>query len=171
MYHLRTCIALYFGQFWCTVQNFGKIWMQILWARLTWIHIEYLEVQHRRVISACTASEGDVWCALPLFCILSALDRSLVFYPHQGNPSTTTVCLLFRCSDESLIECSDIGGLDRDARWQNDDGIGFLVGSDWCHSVYLLALMWSALANSDWPTPCNLRCADLKNCFATSTVG
>ena len=54
------------------------------------------------------------WRLLPLFCILSA------FYPHQGNPSTTTVCLLFRCSDEPLIECSDIGGLDRDARWQNE---------------------------------------------------
>ena len=32
------------------------------------------------------------------------------FYPHQGNPPTTTVRHLFRCFDEPLIECSDIGG-------------------------------------------------------------
>ena len=65
----------------CTSYNcgVGQIWMQIVVSqctRLARIYIEYLDVQHRQVISACTAAEGDVWCVLPLFCILSASGKS-----------------------------------------------------------------------------------------------
>ena len=44
----------------------------------------------------------------------------------------------------------------------------------WCHTLMphlmplcltLMALMWSALANSYWPARCNLRCVDLKKLF------
>ena len=88
------------------------------------------------------------------------------FYPHQGNPPTTTVRHLFRCFDEPLIECSDIGGFGprcQVAMMMEPDSS--LAPADATLSSYSLALMWSARANSYWPAPCNLRCADLKKLF------
>ena len=128
--------------------------------RLARIYIEYLDVQHRQVISACTAAEGDVWCVLPLF-----LHFIRIREIHQSS-RPTTVCHLFRCFDEPLIECPDIGGVWIEMEGGND-GIRFLVGATWCHSVCLLAPMWSTLANSYWPAArcCNLRCAHLKKLF------
>ena len=148
----RTCIVVH------PIVRFGQIWMQIsvlYSARLT--RIEYLDVQQqdRRVISACTASEGDVWYLLPLFCILSATGKS------TDDHSLPPLPVLWWASDRMFrywgVWIETPGG--------NDDGTRFLVGASWCHSVYSLALMWSARANSYWPTPCNLRCADLKKLF------
>ena len=113
----------------------GQIWMQIIlfhWhcvhsvthcASLT--HIGYLVVQHRRVISACTASEGDVWYLLPLFCILSATGKS------TDDHSLPPLPVLWWASDRMFrywgVWIETPGG--------NDDGTRFLVGASWCHSV------------------------------------
>ena len=96
------------------------------------------------------------------------------FYRHQGNPVVlTTVCYLFRWSDQSLINCGDIGVGVGDARWQS----WWNRIPCWRHfdatldatlmplCLTLMALMWWALANSYWPARCNLRCVDLKKLF------
>ena len=136
--------------------------------RLARLHIEYLDVQQRQVISACTAAEGDVWCVLPLF---------LHFIRIREIHRPTTVCHLFRWFDESLIECPDIIG-------------GF--GLRWCQVGSMLEAD-SLLAPLDATlSTCWLRCGKplpiptdqqqhaasaicvaltLKNCFTTSTVG
>ena len=128
----------------CEYCGVGQIWMQVAVLHCAWltrIHIEYLDVQDRQVISACTAAEGDVWSVLPLFCILSASGKST-------NHSQPPLPVLWWASDQ-MFRYFGVNWIEM--RGGND---GFLVGCSWCHSVnLLLALMWSALANSYWPAP------------------
>ena len=89
------------------------------------------------------------------FCILSASGKS------TDDHSPPPLPVLWWASDRMFR----YWGVWIEMPGGNDDGTRFLVGASWCHSVYSLALMWSARANSYWPTPCNLRCADLKKLF------
>ena len=155
----------------------GQIWMQIilfhwhcvtLWHCASLTHVGYLVVQHRRVISACTASEGDVWFVLPLFLHFIGIREIQWFWPQSATSSGDLISLW------SIVE---ILGLVLEMPGGNRDGIGFLVGAARCHfdatlmphlmplCLTLMALMWSALANSYWPARCNLRCVDLKKLF------
>ena len=134
--------------------------------RLARIYIEYLDVQHRQVISACTAAEGDVWCVLPLFLHFIRIRKI-----HQGS-RPTTVCHLFRCFDEPLIECPDIGGFGWRCQVAMMESDSLLAPLD-----ATLSACWLR-CGQPLPIPTDQQhvaaiCVALtwKNCFATSTVG
>ena len=103
-------------------------------AWLTRIHIEYLDVQDRQVISACTAAEGDVWSVLPLFCILSASGKST-------NHSRPPLPVLWWASDQMFRYFG--GELDWDARWQR-----------WIPCWLQLMPLCQLAAGSDVVSPC-----------------
>ena len=93
----------------CEYCGVGQIWMQVAVLHCAWltrIHIEYLDVQDRQVISACTAAEGDVWSVLPLFCILSASGKST-------NHSRPPLPVLWWASDQMFWYLGWIG-----LRWE-----------------------------------------------------
>ena len=158
----RTCIVVH------PIIRFGQIWMQIsvlYSARLT--RIEYLDVhivqqQDRRVISACTASEGDVWSLLPLFLHFIRI-REIHRRPQSA---TSSGALMSLWSNVQIL-----GGLDRDARWQW-----------WWNQIprWRRSMPLCLLPGSDVVSPCQFLLTSTlqsalrrleKNCFTAPTVG
>ena len=136
------------------------MWFHWHCASLT--HIGYLVVQHRRVISACTASEGDVWFVL--FCILSASGKS------SGSDHSLLPLPVIRSVSDQLSRywgwcwrCQVAIVMESDSLLAPLDATLMPHLMPLC--LTLMALMWSALANSYWPARCNLRCVDLKKLF------